>query len=183
MNVMSAIAVPSAPTGFSAAEFWRMAQLGAFENMRVELVEGEFQRMPPPGRTHGTIQMGILAQLLTLVPHDRVFAEIAISVGDRTVLGPDAAIVKRAGGGDGPVAPEELLLIVEVAVSTSDRDLTMKRQLYAGAGVPTYWVVDAARRVVHVFDRQADGDYAGLSLVRFGETLAVPGTAGTVVVG
>lgn len=74
-------------------------------------------------------------------------------------------------------------LVVEVAVSTRDRDLGLKRTLYAAAGIPTYWVIDADRGVTHVFDRPENGDYMGLSLARFGEPLAVPGTDGAVVLG
>lgn len=188
MNVMTSVGAEAggtaaAPTGFSADEFWRMAELGAFEDMWVELVEGELQRMPPPGTTHGTLQMAVIAELLRIVPRDRLFAEVAIRIGERTVIGSDAAVVRRAADADGPVAPDDLLLVVEVAVSTADRDLLLKRRLYAEAGIRTYWVVDAARRVVHVFDRPEGGDYAGLALTRFGEALAVPGTDGTAVIG
>jgi Uma2 family endonuclease len=47
---------------------------------------------------------------------------------------------------------DELVLIVEVAESSSRFDLTVKAALYARAGVPEYWVLDVSRRML-VFHR------------------------------
>jgi len=160
-----------------------MVEAGAFRDMWVELVRGELHKVTPPGNVHSKLQVATLAGLLKLLPADRLRGELAVRLDGETVLGCDAAVLTRAVDSDGPVDAGELSLVVEIAVSTADRDLGLKRRLYAGAGVPTYWVVDAARSVVHVFDRPGDGDYAGLSLVRFGEPLAVPDTDGTVTLG
>ena len=187
MNVMTAMtgstassSAPPGPARFTAAEFWRIVESDAFGDIRVELVGGELHRVPPPGRSHGQAQRAILLRLGRLLPEDRLIGEVAIDVGDDTVLGCDVVIL-RAGDGTSPVvAAAELLLAVEIAVSTLDRDLGLKRRLYAAAGIPTYWVVDAERALVHVFDRPEGGDYRGLALVRFGEPLAIPGTDGAV---
>jgi len=183
MNVMSRVAAPAGSTRFSAAEFERMMAAGAFEDMWVELVRGEIQRIPPPGNEHSELHTNVILSLGSAVARALLRVELAVELGDDTIVGCDVAMLRAPVSTSGPVPADMIALAVEVAVSSADRDLVLKRQLYAGAGVPTYWVVDAARRVVHVFDRPADGDYAGLSLVRFGEALAVPGTAGTVVVG
>lgn len=157
-----------------------MIEAGAFEDMWVELIDGELERMPPPGRQHGTGQIGLLAELLKVFSKKRVFADVAIDLGNDTVVGCDAAVLKTEGGEGTLIAAGELLLVAEVAYSSHDRDLQLKRRLYAGAGVPTYWVVDVERRVAHVFDQPDGDDYRGIDLVRFGEPLAVPGSDATI---
>lgn len=176
MNELSPIAATTAPTRFSAAEFARMMASGAFEDMWVELVEGEIQRTPPPGNTHRRSQVALLARLLRLVPEALVCGEVGIAAGQDSALACHAAVLTTEVLEDGLVPADAVALVIEIAVSTRDRDLGLKRRLYAAAAIPTCWVVDVERRVIHVFDRPERGDYMGLALVRFGEPLAVPGT-------
>lgn len=46
--------------------------------------------------------------------------------------------------------PKETGLLVEVADTTLDTDMTEKAELYAVVGVPEYWLVDLNARVLHV---------------------------------
>ena len=61
----------------------------------------------------------------------------------------DVAVFERAA--PQPYHPASAALVIEVAVSSSARDLTAKPAIHAAAGVAEYWVVDleAARVVVH----------------------------------
>jgi len=52
-------------------------------------------------------------------------------------------------------------LVVEVADTSLDFDTNEKRLLYAGAGIPDYWVVDINGRRLLVFRDPHSGDYAG----------------------
>lgn len=178
----SALTIAPGPARFTTAEFWRMAAADAFGDIKLELVEGELHRMPPPGNTHGRLQATLVTALASLFPEPLVRAEIGVDLGNDTLVGCDAAVLKAAIEGDGWPLADEFALVVEIAVSTRDRDLDLKRRLYAAAGIPHYWVVDAGRAVVHVFDRPEGGDYLGLALARFGEPLAVPGTDATIAV-
>lgn len=181
MNELSPITAAVAPARFSAAEFARMMASGAFEDMWVELVEGEIQRMPPPGNWHARAQTAVLAPLIRLLPQALLRARIGIDLGGNTVVAADAAVLFEACEADGWLSADAVSLVVEVAVFTRDPDLALKPRLYAAAAIPTYWVVDVERRLVHVFDRPENGDYVGLSLVRHGEPLAVPGTDAAIV--
>ncbi len=59
----------------------------------------------------------------------------------------DLAVIERAP--PIPEHPSRALLVVEVAVSSRDRDLKVKPSVYAGA-VDECWVVDLERRCVLV---------------------------------
>lgn len=66
---------------------------------------------------------------------------------------PDLAVVQpdRAFYGAGHPTPEQIYLIIEVADTTLGRDLGVKAQLYAAAGIEDYWVVNVATQQLHVF--------------------------------
>ncbi len=46
----------------------------------------------------------------------------------------------------GHFRPSDIRLVVEVSDATLSDALTTKARLYAGAGIPEYWVVDVAGR-------------------------------------
>lgn len=167
---------------FTAAEFLQMAEAGAFADMKVELVDGELERMTPPGRSHGQRQMQIGIRLSSVLPESRLSGEVGLIFDDETVLACDVAILRETSAVAGMLRPEDVILVIEVAETTIARDMGMKRAKYASAGIGEYWVVDGARSVVHVFAEPVDGEYASISTVRFGSPLAVPGSARTITI-
>ena len=167
---------------FTAAEFLRMADAGAFDDMWVELVRGELERTTPPMSEHGRRQAQVAIRLSKLIPEDRLVGDTAVLISNDTVLGCDAAILTAPVNEHRALRPEDVLLVVEVAETTSSRDLGLKRELYAEAGIPNYWVIDSKRSIVHVYGRPKDGDYAEGGTVGFGVPLTVPGTEGTVTI-
>jgi Uma2 family endonuclease len=173
------------PARFSAAEFLRMAELGAFDDMKVELDHGEIIRMNPPYGPHGAAVADIIVALAAAVrgSGQRVTGEAAILLSDETVYAFDAAVV-RGEVQNRPYEPHELLLAVEVAHTSLSRDLGRKSAEYARAGIPNYWVVDVRARAVHVMSEPAaDKGYAQPRVVRFGEPLELPEGLGTIILG
>ena len=167
---------------FTAAEFLHMVEAGAFDDIQIELVQGELVRMNPPMNEHAGRQAELIGQLWAVLPdaRNRLRGEVAIDLGDDTIVACDVGLLSAPYEGHRSVEAGAILLAVEIAMTTADRDLGVKRLLYASAGVPHYWVVDGKRSVTHVFEHPVDGDYASLRLVPFGETLAVPGTYATI---
>ena len=58
------------PARFTAAVFLRMAGLGAFDDMKVELDHGELIRMNPPLSAHAAAAGQVLAMLYRTVRSD-----------------------------------------------------------------------------------------------------------------
>jgi Uma2 family endonuclease len=55
--------------------------------------------------------------------------------------------------------PEDLALVVEVAEATLERDRTLKKQIYAVAGIAVYWIINLPQRRVEVYtDPSGPGD-------------------------
>ncbi len=165
---------------FTTAEFLRMVDSGAFDDMTIELIDGALERMNPPMNDHGGRQARIVIRLARVVDETLLRGEVGIDLGDDTVLSCDAAVLYAPIDGHRLLHADELRLVVEVAETTRGRDLNHKRNRYAAAGIPEYWVVDGARAVVHVHREPVDGEYALVRTVRFGEPLAVPGTEATI---
>ncbi len=183
MNKPVSFAVAEAgPARFTTAEFLRMCESGAFDDMKVELVDGELERMPPPGNEHGRRQMSVGIRLSRVIEEEFLRGEVGIDLGSDTVLGCDAAILSKPVTGNRILQPGEVTLAIEVAETTRARDMDMKRVKYARAGIPHYWVVDGERSVIHVWGEPVNGDYAQIATVRFGEPLAVPGTDKTIAI-
>lgn len=161
-----------------------MVEAGAFEDWKVELVDGELDRMPLPGNEHARRQMMVVVRLSRVVSEALLRAGTGIDLGNDTVLGCDAAILRLPveGVDNRMLRPDEVLLAVEIAETSRERDLGLKRMKYAAAGIAHYWVVDGERGVVHVHAEPVAGDYAEISTVRFGQPLLVPRTDATITI-
>lgn len=165
---------------FTTAEFLRMAEAGAFEDMNIELVNGELERMNPPMNAHSGYQAKLSIRLAAVAPEHLIRGEVGIDLGGDTVRACDAALLRSGVDEDRLLRPDELLLVIEIAESTLARDMGAKRIDYARAGIANYWIVDGERRVVHVFAEPVAAEYVDVKSVRFGEPLAVPGTDRTI---
>jgi Uma2 family endonuclease len=136
---------------FSLQEYHQLIESGGFdEDSRVELIGGMIADMSPKTPEHEHV-LAWLARWLTLAVDDqrfevRVCGPLTIETSEPE---PDLAVVARDA--PQPYHPATAALVIEVTVSSQDRDLRQKPAVYAQAGVPEYWVVDleADRVVVH----------------------------------
>ena len=66
---------------------------------------------------------------------------------------PDIAVVHPQSNfyADHHPTPEEIYLIIEIADTTINRDLGIKANLYAAAGIADYWVFNVTTQQLHVF--------------------------------
>lgn len=175
------------PALFSVDEFMQLVSSGAFEGGgKVELVEGVIVRMAPALTQHMWYQRRVsdaLRDVYREVGSSRVVqVELTLRLGTATVRDADVGILDDFEADAGFVDPATVLLLVEIAHSTRSRDLGGKREDYARAGVPHYWVVDIDARRTHVMSQPLDGDYAERHPVAFGVPLAVPETDRTIVI-
>lgn len=171
----------AAPARFTADEFLRMAELGAFQDMKVELSHGELIRMILPHDPHGAMQAQLIGKLYVATGGDPgVRGEVAVRLSDDTVRGFDAGLIHPVAGAKA-LAPENVRLAVEVSGTTLKEDPGPKARDYADAGLPACWVIDVNARIVHAMTEPAAGAYARRDIVRFGEPLPIPGRDATII--
>ena len=167
---------------FTTGEFAQVFAAAVPLDIRLELVDGYLERMTPPMGAHSTRQTAVSGMLWSVL-QERAMVEAAIDLGDDTVLVCDVAILYRPMSEQRFLRADEVIVAVEIAETTLDRDLGLKRTAYARAGIPHYWVVDGPHGQVHVFELQPHGDYGPATLIPFGRALPIPGTDRTIVIG
>jgi Uma2 family endonuclease len=160
---MNALAKTHPP--FTSAEFYRMADKGAFAGFRVELRRGMILKMSPQHRPHAHAKADLYLRLLQGVKAAglqwAVLTEATVSFGDGFEPMPDIVIYDPALAGDASTVPAaSVKLIVEIADATLTDDLGEKRVDYAAAGLAEYWVADVQARAVIRHSGPKDGVYA-----------------------
>jgi len=148
---------------FSLEEYHQLIESGGFdEGSRVELIEGAIADMSPKTAEHENAIRWLTRWLITAVDPAR------FEVGVQTALTlsgsepePDLAVIPSDA--PRPYHPATAALVIEVAMSSQDRDLRQKPALYARAGITEYWVVDLDAGVVVVRRNPTDTGYQAIA--------------------
>ncbi len=145
------------------AEYERLVALGAFEDERVELLHGVLVDMSPnkPGHVSPIDRLTMIL-VPALVGRAIVRVQSPIAAGDESEPEPDLAVVPP--GDYRQEHPAHALLVIEVALSSLNKDRHVKAPLYAASGFLEYWIVDVAGQAVEVHAAPADGVYTPSSL-------------------
>ncbi len=147
-------------------EYDQLVELGAFQDERIELLDGVLVPMSPIGGPHsGTV--GRLTELLVLafVGNARVFCQSPFAAGDLSEPEPDLSVTPIP---EDDVHPERAHLIIEVAESSLRIDRGRKARLYAECRVPEYWVVNLVDRHVEVYTEPVSGVYQRVTVYEKG---------------
>ena len=120
-----------------------MGEMGLFDGIRVELIEGEIIEMPAIGSRHFT------SVLLTSRALQKAFGggqlvvpQNGFDAGPRSEPQPDVAVYEGNIRDFTDALPTTALLVVEVADSTLRSDRDKKARLYASRGIAEYWIVN-----------------------------------------
>jgi Uma2 family endonuclease len=146
----------------SVDEYHRILEAGGFdEDARVELLGGLLAAMSPKTRAHENAVAWLARWAMPALDLDNFEVRVASPLTlEDSEPEPDLAVI--ALNAPRPYHPSTATLIVEIAVSSLRRDLGIKTELYARAGVPEYWVLalDQWRLIVHRDVRPGVGEYA-----------------------
>jgi len=161
----------------TVAQYDAMIARGEFEpseDHHVELIEGEIVPMSPIGHQHASVVDKITRWSYFHGPIDQIWVRVQSPIGIpplESVPEPDFAWLRLGPYDDRRPEVSDLLLLVEVADSSLQKDLTTKARLYAAAGVADYWVVDVPGRKVEVHRHPRDGAYRAVRAYRPGEEI------------
>lgn len=148
----------------------RMVATGALEGERVELLEGLLVAVSPHSPEHARVIEELTARLASARAWLRVQLPVEPRPGSEPE--PDLALMEQIPSPHRH--PQTLLLAVEVAVSSHWRDRKIKAGLYAGAGVPTYWLVDVPGHAVEVRSDPGPEGYRRCEIYGVGATVPSP---------
>lgn len=168
-------------------EYQKMVEAGILtEDDRVELLDGKIIEMSPAGYSH-VVMVIRLTTLFSKLLGEKAFMSIQnpLVVGSNSVPEPDLAILKNIPGIREGVHPKasDVLLVIEVADSSLDRDRIVKRPLYAAAGIPEYWIINLERNEVEVYRDPEGEEYRLKEVVKAGGEIEVVGLGVKVKIG
>jgi hypothetical protein len=132
-------------------QFHALGDLGCFEGRRAWLINGviiEEGPMNPPHAIAATKTEDSIRDMFKVGHHVRVAKPLV--VGQITDPEPDVAVVVGKPG-DYTSHPTTAALVIEVADSSLNYDITVKAELYATANIADYWVLDVDGRRLLVF--------------------------------
>lgn len=149
---------------FTRHEALRMWEADVFNGRRFELLNGEIYLMPGKGFPHQGLRERLLNQLITHFALNRLpliaGSNGPIRLGDYQEPEPDI-YVRPAEMPLDQVGGPEALLVIEICVSTQEKDFEIKPPIYAVHGVREYWVIEPEqRRTILRRGPQADGSWA-----------------------
>ena len=149
-TAVSRAALPALPPrgGVTLAMYDRMISAGVFEPRQehpLELIEGALQMMSPIGDRHADAVDWLVRWSMMQVDLSRILVRVKNPIAiptSESAPQPDLAWVTLRRYIDRRPLPEEVMLVVEIADTSLDHDMTTKAALYAAAGIADYWVVD-----------------------------------------
>jgi Uma2 family endonuclease len=142
-------------------EYDKLIELGAFQNERIELLEGVLVPMSPIGPPHSSAVQK-LNELLLPKLMGRASVRIQSPFAALELSEPEPDVVVAPFAEYDTAHPDQAHLIIEVSESSLAVDRGVKRRLYAACRVPEYWIVNLVERHIEVYSEPADGEYAKL---------------------
>ncbi|MGL4611473.1 MAG: Uma2 family endonuclease [Trueperaceae bacterium] len=148
---------------FTYRELLELDRIGIFENQHVELLDGELIIMSPPNPPHA-ITTGELRDALgnAFINKAKVWMQnplrLSEDMEDKNLPLPDVLVLRPRVYRDHP-RPEDVFLLVEVALSSAKDDREKKLPLYAQYGIQEYWIVNLITKHIEVYTDPVDIDY------------------------
>lgn len=160
---------------FTIRDYHLMAESGVIPpDSRVELLHGEIIEMSPINSQHaGTVKQ--LNRLLSKLLDENYILSIQdpIEISHSSEPEPDLAILKYRADiyTTSNPKPKDVLLIIEVADSSLEKDREIKLPLYSAAGIPQTWIVNLQDQQVEVYTQPTEQGYSNRHIYRKGDIL------------
>jgi Uma2 family endonuclease len=161
---------------FSAEDYHRLAEVGILApDARVELIEGEIHDMSPIGPFHSGVTIR-LNRFFSLCAKGRwtVCVQDAVRLDNFSEPQPDLILLKPAPDdyASHHPAPDDVLLLIEVADSSVEFDQRKKLPVYARAGIVEVWIVNLQESAIEVYREPHFTGYEKKTVLRAGDKAA-----------
>ncbi len=147
------------PHRWTVDDYHCIVASGILAEHRCELIRGEIVDMAPESPAHAH-RCETSARYLERLFGDGWWARQGkpITLSDSEPE-PDIAVVKQRDYSQQHPYPEDICLIIEYAFSTQAKDTGVKRDIYAGHGIPDYIVADLKSSQVIHYSQPVNGVY------------------------
>jgi len=170
------------PRTWARTDYERLVSAGILgPGDRVELLEGEIIEMSPEKSRHAAaVDLALDALRRRLGASHTIRVQHPLAVSETSEPEPNLAVVPGTPRDYVDRHPSSADLLVEVSDSSLEYDRTRKARVYAGAGIPEYWIVNLVESVLEVHRDPSRSGYRSVMTRRSGETVAplvAPGEA------
>jgi Uma2 family endonuclease len=135
---------------------------GLFDDQAVELLKGDIIVMTPEREAHACYSSDAAEYLRRLLGDRASVRETKpVTLPNHSEPVPDLAIVQPPLRRylDHHPFPADIFWLIEYSNTTLDKDLGIKKQTYAEAGIQEYWVSDLKNHRLKVFCDRVEGSY------------------------
>ena len=171
---------PRSGLRLSVAEFMELDD--TWDKRKMELDDGALYIMPRPRIVHNFVKMEFSAHFRGYRNHTyglpiQIYTDVivALSLESGRLYAPDVTVILPGN----PCAVRDRMvegapdIVIEILSSDRNRDLVRKRQVYAEAGIPSYWLCDLRRDTLTLLELR-DGVYAERATLNADDTLTTP---------
>jgi len=153
---------------WSRAEYDRMVSAGVLHpEARLELIDGEILEMRPQGSAHAaTVQLAEEALRKACGTGYSIRVQMPLALTETSEPEPDLAVVPGSPRDYLEAHPSTAALVVEVAEASLPYDRDRKKRLYAGNGIPEYWILNLPDTRLEVYREPRGADYASATVLR-----------------
>ncbi len=158
----------------SRVEYDRAVDAGVFEaDAKLELIDGDLHAMTPEGSRHAAV-IELVADCLRRVFDSGFHVRIQhpVAADDYSEPEPDVAVVTGAIRDYMEAHPTSAVLVVEVSNESLHHDRTVKQRLYAGCGIPEYWILALPDARLEVYRDPAEDGYRSVTKHGGGDSVA-----------
>jgi len=189
MNVAFTRAAEGFPRrAFTVEDIRRMIDAGVLrEDEKFELIEGEIVMMAAKSIAHDRIKNALTLAFAKALPEGLfVSIESTLQLAENILVEPDVAIISRSVYAGDPKSfarprAEDVLLLVEIAVTSLKYDRDIKARLYARHGIREFWLIDANAGVTWIYSGPTADGWASVVERAPGEMLTTPALPGVAV--
>lgn len=158
---------------FTTAEYHQMVAAGIFdEDDRLELIDGEIVEMSPIGPRH-VAAVNRLTEVLGEQARGLAILSVQnpVELSDFSEPQPDLTLLKRRADFYAQALPTvaDVLVAIEVADTTVEKDRGAKIPSYARAGLAESWLVDLVNDRIEVYSQPSSGVYQEIRIVLRGQ--------------
>ncbi|MGH8627974.1 MAG: Uma2 family endonuclease [Gammaproteobacteria bacterium] len=135
----------------TVTDYHRMIASGILTgDVRVELIEGDLIEMAPARPEHADI-IDYISETIRTQTKLKLRVQHPITLPEHSEPEPDIALVRSRRYFNAHPYPADVLMIIEVADTSLDKDKNVKLPLYAWFRIPEVWIVDMQGRAVECF--------------------------------
>ena len=142
---------------------WSEAEyLGLFTRQLIEFTDGVLEFLPMPTRMHQRLAQWLFSRMNSFVEARKLgevyLAPLRVKLRSGKYREPDVVYLSKARVAplkdmkEPPLGADLVVEVMSDGEENRQRDLETKRQDYAEAGIPEYWIVDPDARTVTVLE-------------------------------